>query len=49
MIADELIPESHGHGNERAAPIALLVGFALMRARTTYSAEGVRLRRGRTP
>ena len=29
VIVDELIPESHGHGYERAASIALLIGFAL--------------------
>ena len=32
VIVDELIPESHGHGYERAASIALLIGFALMLA-----------------
>ena len=32
VIVDELIPESHGHGYERDASIALLVGFALMLA-----------------
>jgi zinc transporter, ZIP family len=32
VVIDELIPESHGHGNERAASFALLVGFALMLA-----------------
>jgi ZIP family zinc transporter len=30
VIVDELIPESHGRGNERIASLALLVGFALM-------------------
>jgi ZIP family zinc transporter len=30
VIADELIPESHARGNERAATLALLVGFMLM-------------------
>jgi len=30
VIVDELIPESQGHGNERAASVALLSGFALM-------------------
>ncbi len=30
VIADELIPESQSGGNERAATLALLVGFALM-------------------
>jgi zinc transporter, ZIP family len=32
VIVDELIPESHGRGNERAASIALAAGFALMMA-----------------
>jgi ZIP family zinc transporter len=30
VVVDELVPESHGHGNERAASLALLTGFALM-------------------
>ena len=30
VIVDELVPESHGHGNERAASLALVCGFALM-------------------
>lgn len=30
VIVDELIPESHARGNERAASIALVAGFALM-------------------
>jgi ZIP family zinc transporter len=30
VVADELIPESHGHGNERPATLGLIVGFALM-------------------
>lgn len=30
VIVDELIPESHGHGYELAASLALLAGFALM-------------------
>jgi zinc transporter, ZIP family len=30
VVVDELVPESHGHGNERAASLALLCGFALM-------------------
>ncbi len=30
VIVDEIIPESHGRGNERDATLALLVGFALM-------------------
>jgi ZIP family zinc transporter len=32
VVVDELIPESHGHGFELAASIALLGGFALMLA-----------------
>jgi ZIP family zinc transporter len=30
VVVDELVPESHGHGHERAASLALLGGFALM-------------------
>ena len=30
VISDEMIPETHAHGNERAATYALLVGFCLM-------------------
>ena len=30
VVADELIPESHSGGHERAATVALLAGFALM-------------------
>jgi ZIP family zinc transporter len=30
VVVDELVPESHGHGHERAASLALLCGFALM-------------------
>lgn len=30
VIADEMIPETHGHGNDRAAAFALLIGFCLM-------------------
>ena len=30
VVVDELIPESHARGNERAATLALLAGFALM-------------------
>lgn len=30
IISDEMIPETHSHGNERAATYALLVGFCLM-------------------
>ena len=32
VVVDELIPESHSQGNERAASVALLVGFGLMLA-----------------
>lgn len=30
VISDEMIPETHAHGNERAATYSLLGGFALM-------------------
>jgi ZIP family zinc transporter len=30
VISDEMIPETHEHGNERAATYALLVGFCMM-------------------
>ena len=30
VISDEMIPETHAHGSERAATYALLCGFALM-------------------
>jgi ZIP family zinc transporter len=30
VVVDELVPESHAHGHERAASLALLLGFALM-------------------
>jgi len=30
VISDEMIPETHSHGNERGATYALLIGFALM-------------------
>jgi ZIP family zinc transporter len=30
VIVDELVPESHGRGNERIASVCLLCGFALM-------------------
>lgn len=30
IISDEMIPETHAHGNERAATYALLVGFCFM-------------------
>ena len=32
VISDEMIPETHSHGHERAATYALLAGFALMLA-----------------
>ena len=30
IISDEMIPETHSHGNERAATYALLFGFCFM-------------------
>ena len=30
VISDEMIPETHAHGNERGASYALLVGFCIM-------------------
>ena len=30
IISDEMIPETHSHGNERSSTYALLVGFCLM-------------------
>ena len=30
VISDEMIPETHAHGNERGATYALLVGFCIM-------------------
>jgi ZIP family zinc transporter len=30
VVVDELIPEAHGHGNERWATLALITGFVLM-------------------
>ncbi len=30
VISDEMIPETHSHGNERLATYALLIGFAVM-------------------
>ena len=30
VISDEMIPETHAHGNERGATYALLVGFSVM-------------------
>ncbi len=32
IISDEMIPETHAHGNQRGATYALLVGFCLMLA-----------------
>lgn len=32
VISDEMIPETHAHGNERGATCALLIGFAFMLA-----------------
>ncbi len=36
IISDELIPETHAHGNERSATYALLLGFCLMLAVDYY-------------
>ena len=30
IISDEMIPETHSHGSERAATFALLIGFCIM-------------------
>ncbi len=30
VVSDEMIPETHSHGNERAATYALLLGFCIM-------------------
>ena len=30
VISDEMIPETHSHGNERGATYALLIGFCVM-------------------
>ena len=30
VISDEMIPETHAHGNERSATYALLIGFCIM-------------------
>ena len=30
VISDEMIPETHAHGNERASTYSLIVGFCLM-------------------
>lgn len=36
VISDEMIPETHAHGNERGATYALLAGFCLMLAMSHY-------------
>ena len=36
VISDEMIPETHAHGEERGATYALLVGFCLMLAMSHY-------------
>ena len=36
VISDEMIPETHAHGEERGATYALLVGFCLMLAMTYF-------------
>lgn len=36
VISDEMIPETHAHGNERGATYALLIGFCLMLAVDYY-------------
>ena len=30
IVSDEMIPETHSHGNERASTYAILVGFCIM-------------------
>ncbi len=30
VVSDEIIPETHAHGNERAATLSLLIGFCVM-------------------
>lgn len=30
VISDEMIPETHSHGNERAATLSLVIGFCIM-------------------
>jgi ZIP family zinc transporter len=32
VISDEMIPETHAHGEQRGATYALLVGFCVMLA-----------------
>ena len=36
VISDEMIPETHAHGEERGATYSLLAGFALMLAMSYY-------------
>jgi ZIP family zinc transporter len=36
VISDEMIPETHAHGSERAATYSLLAGFCLMLATDFY-------------
>lgn len=36
VVSDEMIPETHSHGNERGATYALLVGFCLMLVMSFY-------------
>ena len=36
VISDEMIPETHAHGEERGATYALLAGFCLMLAMSHY-------------
>ena len=36
IISDEMIPETHAHGNERGATYSLLIGFCLMLAVDFY-------------
>lgn len=38
VISDEMIPETHSHGNERLATYALLVGFMVMLLMDTFMA-----------
>jgi ZIP family zinc transporter len=30
VISDEMIPETHSHGNERIATFSILIGFCIM-------------------
>ena len=36
VISDEMIPETHAHGCERASTYSLLIGFCLMLAMSHY-------------